>query len=265
MEEFDELPEEVLCLLRERVGGSLEERPLRLDAGEHRQRLAALLQRLGGASFYELLGVDVAASPEEIHAGYEELGRLVHPVHARRVGLEGRQATLDLLFERATRAYLTLSVPERRKRYDAEMVPFAAERRAEGSAREREQHALALAYFERAAHLGQTGEVHAAIELLEQAILVESRPEFFHLLGDLQAKNPFWLKDAAASYRRAQQLGGRDPAIAAALAAVEEQIAANPEGAEQPAATAAPHKLAAGGRRPLRAGAVQPAKSGAGS
>jgi curved DNA-binding protein CbpA len=254
MGEFEELPEEVLRLLRERVGKSLAERPLRLDAPEHRQRLADLLARLGGASFYELLGVDVAASPEEIHAGYEELGRLVHPAHAQRVGLEGRRATLDLLFERATRAYLTLSVPERRKRYDAEMVPFAAERRAEGSAREREQRALAHGYFERAAHLGQTGEEHAAIELLEQAVLIEGRPEYFHLLGDLQSKNRYWLQEAAASYRKALELGASDPVIPVALQAVEERIAAGEDaGGDEPAAGPS-RKRAAGDRRPLRAG-----------
>jgi hypothetical protein len=235
MGNFEELPDEVLRLLRERLGRSLEERPLRLDAEAHRQRVADLLARFGGASFYELLGVDVAASPEEIHAGYEELARLVHPSHAGRLGLEDRRATLDLIFERATRAYLTLSVPERRKLYDAEMTPLAAEHRAEGAARQREQRALALAYYQRAARLAESGEAHAAIELLEQAIRVESRPEFFHLLGDLQAQNPYWLEEAAASYRRAQELGSEDPALAAAIAAVEERLAAGAAGAARAA------------------------------
>ena len=72
-------------------------------------------------SFYELLGLDVAASPDEVHTAYEEAARLVHPRHASRVGLEERRGTLELLFERATRAYLTLSLPDRRKRYDREL------------------------------------------------------------------------------------------------------------------------------------------------
>lgn len=256
MEELEELPDEVLRLLRDRIGRSLDERPVRLDAVAHRQRLAELLARLGGASFYELLGVDIAASPEEVHAAYEEMARLVHPRHAARVGLAERQATLDLLFERATRAYLTLSLPERRKHYDAEMLPTAGRPRsaeadrAAAPERAREQHNLARQYYERAAQLGQAGDSHAAIELLELAIHAESRPEYYHLLGDLQAKNRFWLADAAASYRRAQQLGAKDPAVAAALQAVEERLANPAEDDEAPEPP--PRKISTTRGRPLR-------------
>jgi curved DNA-binding protein CbpA len=267
MEEFEQLPAEVLSLLRDRIGRGLDERPLRLDPATHRQRVGALLTRLGGATFYELLGVDLAASPEEVHAAYDEVARMVHPRHAERVGLEGREAALEVLFERATRAYLTLSLPERRKHYDAEMLPTsgrpAAATGADATARAAEQHALARQYFERAAQLAQNGEVHTAIELLELAIHAEARPEYFHLLGDLQAKNPYWLRDAAASYRRAQQLGAKDPALAAALRTVEERLAKGvPEPGEEreeevlevddeePARR--PLKFSSGVRRPLR-------------
>ncbi len=258
MEEFEELPGEVLTLLRDRIGSGLDERPLRLDPATHRQRVATLLARLGGASFYELLGVDVAASPEEVHAAYDEVARMVHPRHAARVGLDGRQAALELLFERATRAYLTLSLPERRKHYDAEMLPTvarpgAAAAGAAGAAdRAREQHELARQYFERATQLAQSGEVHTAIELLELAVRAESRPEYFHLLGDLQAKNPYWLREAAASYRRAQQLGSKDPALAAALQAVEARLAqgaVGPVEEEVEAPAARPLKFSSGVRR----------------
>jgi curved DNA-binding protein CbpA len=259
MEEIEELPEEVLRLMRERVARGLDERPLRLDAAAHRERLAAQLARLGAATFYELLGIDIAASPEEVHAAYEEVARLVHPQHAERVGLERRQPTLELLFERATRAYLTLSLPERRKRYDAVMLPAGAEQRAAAAQRKREQHDMAREYYERAARLAETGDTHTAIELLELATQAERRPEYFRLLGDLQAKNPFWLGKAAESYRRAQQLGGKeDASLAAALANVEERLAAAAEQGEgeddEEPPPPAPLKFAPGARKPAGAG-----------
>ncbi|MGH9361902.1 MAG: DnaJ domain-containing protein, partial [Thermoanaerobaculia bacterium] len=215
---------------RERIARSLDERPLVLDPAAHRERVAALVGRLGSASFYELLGLDVAASPDEVHTAYEEAARLVHPRHAARVGLEERRATLELLFERASRAYLTLSLPERRKRYDRELRPTMVGAAggvspAAAAARTREQKEMARAYYERARLLAES-DAHSAIELLELAIQAERRPEYFHLLGDLQAKNPYWLDQAADSYRRAQQLGSKDPALAAALESVEERMAA---------------------------------------
>ncbi|HVF58794.1 MAG TPA: DnaJ domain-containing protein [Thermoanaerobaculia bacterium] len=227
----DTLPDEVLRLLQERIARSLDERPLILDPVAHRERVAALVARLGSASFYELLGLDVAASPDEVHTAYEEAARLLHPRHAPRVGLGERRGTLELLFERATRAYLTLSVPDRRKRYDREMMP-SMEGAAGGTgpataaARAREQQEMARAYFERARVLAEAGDIHSAIELLELAIHAERRPEYYHLLGDLQAKNPYWLEQAADSYRRAQALGAKDPALTAAIQSLEERLAA---------------------------------------
>ncbi|HEX5758965.1 MAG TPA: DnaJ domain-containing protein [Thermoanaerobaculia bacterium] len=229
MQESDALPEEVLRLLRERIARSLEERPLPVDPAAHRQRIAELVGRLGAASFYELLGLDVAASPDEVHAAYEAVARLVHPGHAARVGLAGREATLELLFERATHAYLTLSLPERRQAYDAELVPTVsggAGGSAAATARAREQKEMARAYYERAGRLAESGDVHSAIEVLELAIQADRRPEYFHRLGDLQAKNPYWLQQAADSYRRAQLLGSTDPELAAALRAIEARLAA---------------------------------------
>src|SRR5262245_26916952 len=84
-------------LFAERIARSLDERPLDLPADAHRQAVAALIERLGTASHYELLGVPPGASAGDIHAAYERLARLVHPRHAGALGIAGRQGVLDLL------------------------------------------------------------------------------------------------------------------------------------------------------------------------
>src|ERR1044072_8825399 len=127
---LEDTPEERL-LFAERIGRSLDARPLDLAPEAHRQAVASLIGRLGTASFYELLSVAPGASQAEIHDAYERLARMVHPRHAAILGIAGRQGVLDLLLERATRAYLTLSHPGRRKDYDRELG--ARPRRAEGS------------------------------------------------------------------------------------------------------------------------------------
>ena len=214
---------DVLRRYVERVGRDLAARPLALDATAHRSRLADLLARSAGATVYELLGVGREASAAEVHAAYQRLARLAHPSHAARLGLAAGERPLWLLFEHATAAYLTLSQPDRRRRYDAETgalpVPAPA-----GPPRPDEVRQLARSYYERAEALIEAEDFHFAIELLKQAVSSHPRPEYYVLLGRVQAKNPNWLRHAVDSYRRALDLGADDPRIAVALGRLCEEM-----------------------------------------
>lgn len=212
---------DVLRRYAERIARDLAERPLALDAGSHRSRLADLLARSAGATPYELLAVDVQAPGEEIHAAYERLARLAHPSHAERLGIAAGDRPLWLLFEQATAAYLTLSQPDRRRRYDAEApasAPAPPPKRAD------EARQLARSYYERAEALIEAEDFHFAIELLKQAVTSHPRPEYYVLLGRAQAKNPNWLRHAVDSYRRALDLGADDGRVAVALGRLCEEM-----------------------------------------
>lgn len=212
---------DVLRRYAERVGRDLAQRPLALDAGSHRSRLADLLARSAGATPYELLGVGVQASGEDVHVAYERLARLAHPSHAERLGIAAGDRPLWLLFEQATAAYLTLSQPDRRRRYDAE-APAADD--APAPKRGDEARQLARSYYERAEALIDAEDFHFAIELLKQAVSSHPRPEYYVLLGRAQAKNPNWLRHAVDSYRRALDLGAEDGRIAVALGRLCEEM-----------------------------------------
>ena len=93
-----ELTDEEFRLFSERIARGLAERPLTVPAREHRERVAELLRQLGESTFYHLLGIDPTSGAREVHEAYDEVARLVHPSHARRVGLEGREGVLKLLF-----------------------------------------------------------------------------------------------------------------------------------------------------------------------
>jgi curved DNA-binding protein CbpA len=233
------LSDEELQLFSAKVGRRLSERPLDLDPASHRERVAGLLRQAGEASFYQLLGIVPTAATQEVHEAYEQISRLVHPANALRLGLVGREGVLEMLFEQITHAYLTLFQPDRRKMYDRELSPNAwtaawapAPGRRKEEAREMAQH-----YYERATVLAEAEEFHFAIELLQQAVRADSRPEYFALLGRLQAKNPRWLRAAAESLRRAVELGSKDPELPAALQEIQERLQSGE--AMQPAATAA--------------------------
>jgi tetratricopeptide (TPR) repeat protein len=222
-ERFDE----EVQLLSARVERGLAERPLGLDPAAHRQLVADLLGRVGEASFYDLLGVGPGASEEEVHGAYDRLARLVHPSHARALGLSGKEGVLELLFERATQGYLTLSHPDRRKRYDGNIGDIGAGLWAPGTARNAEERRqMARRYFAKATLLAASEEYHQAVELLRTAARIDPRAEYYALLGQLEAKNPHWYRMAEDHLSQAIELGGPNQGLEATLAQVREQKAA---------------------------------------
>ncbi|HEY9420526.1 MAG TPA: DnaJ domain-containing protein [Thermoanaerobaculia bacterium] len=224
MDNFSQRPsEEQLRLFSEKIGRRLTERPLDLDPETHRERVAGLLRLAGEATFYQILDLSPTATAQEIHEAYDQIARLVHPSNARRLGLEGREAVLEVLFERITQAYLTLFQPERRKAYDRDLSPDAWGAANPGDEGRRE---VARRYYERARELAAAEEFHLAIELIQQAVHADARPEYHALLGKLQAKNPDprRLRSAAENLQRAIDLGSRDSELRAALDLVLQRL-----------------------------------------
>ncbi len=219
-----------LSLFIERIGRSLAERPLEIDAVEHRERIAGLLRQVGGASFYELLEVGPTATPEKVHEGYERLARVVHPSHAPHLGLQGREDVLAVLFERATAAYVTLSHPGRRRDYDREMGPSGWHPPVSAQSRNEQNRDRARAHFNRATQYIAKDDYHYAIELLREAVRIDPQAKYFARLAELQERNVRWLHQAADCYSRALELGGPDPQIEDALARVQRRIANRDQG-----------------------------------
>jgi tetratricopeptide (TPR) repeat protein len=196
---------ELLARFLERIGESLEREPSTIEIVQHRELLKNLIGRIGEISHFELLAVGPQATADEIHKGYFELGRLVHPSQAPSLGLEGKEGTLEILFERATEAYLTLSDPERRTRYANKISSLSQTTASDLSENQRrdERRAVALESYKSALALSERHDYHSAIQLLEQVVKVDPQPEYFVLLANCQAENPQWLDRAAMNYTRA--------------------------------------------------------------
>lgn len=217
-----------LRVFSERIAKRLAERPLDLDPGFHRERVAGLLRLAGDAGFYQLLDLPPTATAQEIHDAYEQLARLVHPVNAPLLGLSGREGVLEMLFERITQAYLNLSQPDRRKAYDRGMSSQAWSK-ALGPApsqRRDEVRDVADRYHKRALELIAKEELFLAIEVLREAVRISPQADLYALLGKLQAKNPRWLRVAAENLQQAMALGAKDSDLPAALHEVERRLAA---------------------------------------
>lgn len=216
------LSEEELRLFSERIARSLAERPQTLAAAAHREQIALLVREMGEATHYQFLGIEATASALEVHEGFERTARLVHPANASRLGFIGREGALEVLFERAVEAYLTLSAIDARKRYDREMGPRLWERQA---APRVTPDVEAKRLYERARALAAAEQIHPAVELLRRAVLLAPKAEALALLGTLEAKNPHWLDQAEKHLERALEMGAGTAGLPEALQKVRENLA----------------------------------------
>lgn len=190
-----------------RIQETLERQPLELEPEDHRKQIAGLLGRLGGLTYYELLGIGLGATSEEIHDAFSQLARVVHPSNAEALGLAGKEGGMQLLLEKATEAYLTLSDRDRSRRYLREIgSPGELQGGQNPELRRDEVERLAEENYKRARAFVLREDFHFAVELLQQAVRVDPKPEYYLLLGRCQARNPRWLPKAIASYGRALQL-----------------------------------------------------------
>jgi len=209
--------------LSERIRARLEEEPIELSEAEHREMVGDLLARFGGLDYYELLGIRPDAPDGEVQAAYERIARRVHPSHAARLGLAGRDAALRLLFETVTTAYRTLSDSESRRRYnERQLIDLSPEVDAE--ARREETRGVARAHYDRGQAYSSAGDVHSAIQLFEQASRLDPRAEYLSALARHLARNPNWRERAVETYRAALELDPNSAEIRYEMGTVLEEL-----------------------------------------
>ncbi|HEX9735732.1 MAG TPA: DnaJ domain-containing protein [Thermoanaerobaculia bacterium] len=211
-DDLEILSPKLLAHFHERLAESLGNDPVRLEPEAHRRRLAELLATLGKIDFYELLGVDLRAPPEEVLGAYHSLARIVHPTHAARLGFAGREDAIDVLFEQATEAYLVLSDPRRRASYNMIMgIQLTTE--VDAATRDEEKKRLARQHYVRAGRCLSEMDYSLAVDLLKEAARLDPKAEYYARLGQAQTKNPHWHRHAVESYRRAVELAPADAGI----------------------------------------------------
>jgi tetratricopeptide (TPR) repeat protein len=244
----------MLARFEARIGEQLADDPPTLDDDAARKVVADLVARGGGADLYELLGVPVAATVDEITFAFTSLARQIHPSHAARLGLP--EAVLRLVFEHATNAYLVLSDPVRRRQYDRDNprpVEVAARTEEEVAAVRRD---MARKCYRRARAHFLTEQYHYVVELMRDAVIWDPKPEHFALLAEAQGKNPRWQERAVANMQEAIGLAPGDLTYRLKLAhlyedmektakAIEEYKAVLEKSPNQPAAMEGLERLGA--------------------
>jgi len=228
------LDEGVTRRFHDRIADALERDPVQLQPGAHRERLKALLSGLGEMSFYELLAVAPGASEDEIHKAYSELARVVHPSHAKHLGMAASQGALDLLFERVTEAYLTLNDPDRSRVYQMAIdLRLESGARPTAEQRRKEQIEQAERLFRVSRGLVTEARYHEAVQTLRQAVKLDPKAAHYALLGECLARNPNWLKGAIEAYQAGAELAPNDPDLKTELGLLLERAGTIPRAIEQ--------------------------------
>ncbi|HEX2463536.1 MAG TPA: DnaJ domain-containing protein [Thermoanaerobaculia bacterium] len=210
-------------LFLRRIEGELERKPLRINSEEHRRKVIELLHNVGVLTHYELLGVGRHQDEQAIHQAYVEVARLAHPSHAQKLGLGGKTAALDLLFDAATEAYLVLSHPDRRRDYDRELSPEVGSAPA-SEERRREKASIAKDLYGRARRLSMEHDFQGVFDLMQQAVQLDPKAEYYALLGQVQRRNPQWKAGAVASFRDAVRCRPDDADLRFSFAQILEEM-----------------------------------------
>jgi len=154
-------------------------------------------------NYYEVLGVDRAASAGEIRDAFRRLARERHP--DRLSGAEREAAELE--FQAITEAYNLLSSPEARSRYD--------QMRSTGSSRSAtDPREIAKVLVGKAATAARSGDLQLADELFRQAVGHDpENAKAQHLYGVLLADKMGRLDEALRCIDQASKLDPMNPRV----------------------------------------------------
>lgn len=227
-----------------------------------RQEIDAVAARLGTANHFELLGVTLASSVDEVRRAFFEASRKFHPdrYYGKKLGPYAQK--LDQIFKRMAEAYNTLSDPAKRNAYlDANPLlratlkagtaknPALLREDAEKSEEERARDAERRSRLTKHPYLAKTGKVqdllrrarehiakqeysHAFTELNLASQIDAASPEVKALLVEVRKKND--QQRSETDFKRGQEALARED-LDGALSAFKAAWAAN---SQNPAAAA---------------------------
>jgi len=147
-----------------------------------RERVAALMGRLGRLTHYQLLGLEAQSNADAIKRSYIALAKEFHPDRFFHPEYEDLQESVNTIFMHISEAYATLHHPAARAEYDREIAPATMP-----VAREKAPPAdsqLAREQFAKGLALLNAGDVWSAIQAMRWAVnLTPQNPRYHTWLG----------------------------------------------------------------------------------
>ena len=166
-----------------------------------RAEILDLHERLADITYYELLGVERDAKPNEVKKGYLKAAKRLHPDALSRLGLDDIKDAANGVFAEITKAHGTLSDLRARQSYDAVLEGHTAI--------DADQLAQAEMLFRKGEILMKAGNFLDAFELLDAAVSLWPEEAEYHaaLAWALQRKTPPESARAVEHFEKAIELG----------------------------------------------------------
>lgn len=153
-------------------------------------------QSLAAKDLYQILEVARGAGEEEIKKAYFQLARKFHPDRFARDVSQGYRDQIDEVFNAVTLAYRTLADKAKRQAYDQSIATARAE----------DPVKTAETKFRQAKTLYGLERFQEAIVLLEEAVRLRKKAEYFVLLALAETNVPALMKKAEQDYLQASAL-----------------------------------------------------------
>lgn len=173
------------------------------------EEISQFAAELPHQDYYRRLSLTPAATREEIQAGFRELTARYRVERAQEPHLRVLRRELDAIQVALQDAFNTVGYAERRARYDAHLSQ-ADDSPVEASAsvlqRTEARSEVVEANARRAAELIRSGDYGMAVQLLDQAVRFDPRPDILLMLARLELRNPMWSQRGLSHLRMAVSL-----------------------------------------------------------
>lgn len=173
------------------------------------EEISRLATELPHQDYYRRLALTPTASREEIQAGYRELTSRYRVERAQEPHLRVLRRELEAIQVALQDAFNTVGYAERRARYDAHLRQgevSGAEVAVVDRQRTAARSEVVEANTRRAAELIRSGDYGMAVELLDQAVRFDPRPDTLLMLARLELRNPMWSQRGLSHLRMAVSL-----------------------------------------------------------
>jgi tetratricopeptide (TPR) repeat protein len=168
--------------------------------------VTALHEKIGGMSYYQILGITKQASEEDIKKAYFQLARKYHPDRFDRSTPAGDRAKIEDVFDKITKAYHTLTSRELRKVYDIRTPAAGVGDGGKDVAKKADNK------FRQAKTLFSQGRFEDAVVLLEEVVrLNKTKGGYFLLLALTELKIPAFRRKAEEHFKKAIELEPWNP------------------------------------------------------
>lgn len=198
---FEERESITQQIIVEEIGATIHRKEA--DSSPSLEQIRESYQKMGAQNYYELLGVPMHATREEIKRVYYRLAKAYHPDRHFEKSMQEVKKELEALFVKIKEAYDILNSDPKRASYNeslskpqrrSEPKPFRVEKQAEGS-------------FQEGREAYEAKDYKRAVDLFETAArLVPENPLYFGYLGKALLHFPERIRRAEMALRQALML-----------------------------------------------------------